>query len=101
MTWSSGKININDNSDIEVLHIGRAANSRGPSLSLLPQWYPPLTTLAASAARDAAPALAYSATIGAAAPQISGHSVADSIVSRDRGIPTTTILKVAKRNSLA
>jgi L-fucose isomerase-like protein len=42
-----------------------AANSRGHSLSLLPQCYPPLTTLAAIAAGDAAPALAYSATTGA------------------------------------
>jgi hypothetical protein len=67
----------------------RAANSRGPSFSLLSQLYPhPLTTLATSVAGDAALAQAYSA--GAAAPQISNNSCADSIVSRDRRIPTTT-----------
>jgi hypothetical protein len=69
---------------------GRVPNSRGPRLSLLKQWYPPVTTLAARAAGDIAPALTYSSTTGAAASRISKISDADSIVSKDRRMPTTT-----------
>jgi hypothetical protein len=38
---------------------GRAENYRYYNLSLLPEWYPRLTTLAASATGDVAPAFAY------------------------------------------
>jgi hypothetical protein len=51
---------------------GNAANSRGPSLSLLPQWNP---TLVASATGDAAPALAYLASASATVPLISNTRV--------------------------